>query len=126
MESQYNSVLSLLSKRFCRFHGDCEHSNFYYESIRLNISQNGLYIIRSNANINTYGYIYKDSFDSLNPEKNILQENDNGSGSNQFSFDITLDTLNTYILVITAYEENTFGPFSILAFGPGPVRFIIQ
>lgn len=116
----------MTSKRFCRLNGDCRQPNFYYEAIRVQISQNGNYTIRSISNIDTYGYIYNHSFDPWSPVKNILQKNDNGYGRNQFNFDITLYTINAFILVITTTLENVFGPFSIHIFGPGNVTFLNQ
>ena len=73
--------------------------------------------------MNTYGYIYNNSFNALEPAANIIAIDDDGAGNNQFLFNIFINTSRRYILVVTTYSPYITGPFSIIAIGMGSVTF---
>lgn len=117
VESRYSSSLSKTSQIYCRAI-NCSQSMFYYESIDLNISIEGLYSIQCNSSMDTYGYIYNNTFNSSFPTENLINQNDDGGGYRQFLFSMYFNSLTKYILIVTTYLEDTTGPFSILVAGP--------
>jgi hypothetical protein len=91
--------------------------------VRYGINTTGSYTFSSISGMDTYGYLYKGSFDPLNPNANQLAANDNGStsSSRQFQITTTLGADITYILVFTTYGPSVTGSFRINASGPDDV-----
>jgi hypothetical protein len=100
---------------------DCIEPNFYYESIQVKVFESGYYTFQSDSTMDTYGYIYKNKFDPLNPLENLLSINDDGGSYFQFRLDIRLFADMTYVLVVTTYESLRTGEFSISVFGNNTV-----
>jgi hypothetical protein len=100
---------------------DCIEPNFYYESIKVEVIESGYYTFLSYSRIDTYGYIYKDKFNPLNPLENLLSINDDGGFNLQFRLDIRLDVDMTYVLVVTTYDSRGTGKFSIAVLGKNKV-----
>ncbi|CAF3377068.1 unnamed protein product [Rotaria sp. Silwood1] len=122
--SQFSSALTSSSPMFCRT-GSCSSSNYYYQAFLLNVSTAGSYSIMSNSSIDTYGYIYNNSFTPSDPSTNMITYDDDGAGARQFLLTIQIDTVARYILVATTYSTNVQGSFLIIANGPGSVGFIL-
>jgi hypothetical protein len=116
----YTSALTESSQIFSRI--DCESSNYYYEAIQVNVVETGCYSLLSNSTIDIYGYIYKDNFDPSDLTMNLLSESDQSTGNNQFELISGLQTNITYILVITTFDPNLIGLFSVLLTGPKNVN----
>jgi hypothetical protein len=87
----------------------------------VNVITTGWYRLSSNSTINTYGYIYKDNFNPLNPLDNLLLKDDDKCGRSQFGLRVDLKANTVYILVVTTVLPNVIGPFSIHASGPSNV-----
>ncbi|CAF1209524.1 unnamed protein product [Adineta steineri] len=100
---------------------DCRKSNYYYETIRVNIVETGYYALSSNSSMNTFGDIYKDDFNPMNPFENLLSQGYRACSSQDFKFIAYLYTGTTYILVVTTSSPNMTGNFSILASGPNNI-----
>lgn len=81
----------------------------------------GLYVISSDSPIDTYGYIYKDHFNPLDPIENLLCQDDASCGHSQFKLILDLHSSVTYVLVMTTYELGTTGEFIVLVSGPSDV-----
>ena len=64
--------------------------------------------------MDTYGFIYRNTFDPLNPSENLLQAEDDSSFDFQFRLNILLSGNMTYVLVMTTYQLKETGPFSII------------
>lgn len=120
----YSSTLSNSSRTYCR-NAPCQNeTDYYYEAVPLRVSTTGYYTIISNSTLNTYGYIYSNNFNPFNTTSNLLQENNNDGGSDQFLLNMTLLSSVQYIVVVTAiYMPNVSGSFFIVVNGPGSVRF---
>ncbi|CAF0990307.1 unnamed protein product [Adineta steineri] len=127
VQSQYLSTLNSSSAKYCRT-GDCSSSQdyYYYSAILLNVNTTGYYTINSQSNMNTFGYIYVDSFNASVPLQNMYFYNDDGGGNSQFTFDLSIDATAKCILVVTTYSPNVLGAFSIISYGSGPIQFTIQ
>jgi hypothetical protein len=61
-----------------------EMSNYYYEAIRMNVTETGEYTLFAESDIDTYGYIYIDTFDPKNPSTNQESQGNDGCGGLQF------------------------------------------
>jgi hypothetical protein len=71
--------------------------------------------------MDTYGYIYKNKFNPLNPLENLLSINDDGGSIFQFRLDIRLVVDMIYVLVVTTYASKGTGKISIVVFGKNKV-----
>jgi hypothetical protein len=112
----YSSMLNGNSSTYTRT--GCGMENYYYEAIQVNIANSGYYTLSSKSNINTYGYLYTNSFIPNDPFMNLFLQNIYGCGINQFKLDTFLQFNTDYILVVTTSTPNVTGPFSILVSGP--------
>jgi hypothetical protein len=92
----------------------CDWDNFYYETFEVKVPEIRSYTIQSSSNIDTYGYIYENKFNPLNPTENLLTSDDDSGGSgHQFKFEIPLYVNTTYILVVTTFSEKRTGEIKI-------------
>jgi hypothetical protein len=89
--------------------------------MRMTVITTGLYSIWSDSTVDTYGYIYKDNFDSLKPFENLFSQHSGSCNVGQFKLIIDLQADTTYILVVTTYRPNMTGNFSIFVSGPDNV-----
>ncbi len=80
-----------------------------------------MYVLWSESNINTYGYIYEDDFNPLKPFENLLLKHNGDCNDGQFKLIIDLEINIQYILVVTTDRPNTIGNFSIFISGPNNV-----
>jgi hypothetical protein len=119
IESAHLSALTTNSSKYSS--SGCDASNYYYEAIRVNVAMSGYYRLRSSTTVNTVGYIYKETFNTINFRENLLSENDDSCGGVQFKFILNLQVGTTYIVVVTTYLPYNTGTFSILASGPSTV-----
>ncbi len=118
VQSLYSSALNTTSQTYSR---NCRTAGYYYETIRMNVIENGNYSLVSISNIYTYGYIYNGNFNPFNPLKNLVAQNDEGCRNGQFKIIVHLQANTSYILVVTTFDPNIIGPFSILVSGPNNV-----
>ncbi|CAF3499626.1 unnamed protein product, partial [Rotaria sp. Silwood2] len=73
--------------------------------------------------MDTYGYLYINSFNKAILSFNLLVEDDDSAGGVQFKLTHVLQSGVTYILVVTTYSPRAYGPFSVVTSGPGKVDF---
>ena len=71
--------------------------------------------------MDTYGYLYNNTFDPTDLALNLLQSNDDGGESSQFLLSLVLQTTIDYILVATTFDPAITGVFSIIVQGPAAV-----
>ena len=116
INSTYSSRLTTSSARFSRYNG--VNGSYYYEAIQITVLTAGNYRFRSVSVVDTYGYLYLGSFLSSSPERNLLVQNDDSAGNNQFQFTLSLQPNTTYILVITTYSATVIDSFDVIASGP--------
>ncbi|CAF1633182.1 unnamed protein product, partial [Adineta steineri] len=116
VQSGYSSELTTSSQTYSR---DCRKSNYYYETIRVNVMETGYYALSSVSSMDTFGNIYKDDFNPMNPSENL--QDYRSCSFQDFKFIAYLYTGITYILVMTTYSPNVTGNFSILTSGPNNI-----
>ena len=92
-------------------------SHTYYEAYQVTVPINGSYIFTSSSTVDTYGYLYSDSFSPVDTRHNLIIEDDDNGGNSQFRFETTLETDHTYILVATTYRENITGEYRLIISG---------
>ncbi|CAF1626050.1 unnamed protein product, partial [Adineta steineri] len=95
----------------------CNQDNFHYDAFEVKVPESRYYTIWSSSNIDTYGYIYENSFNPLNPSDNLFEKDDDGAPNDQFKFEIPLYADTTYILVVTTYRPSTTGEIKINVLG---------
>ncbi|CAF1484351.1 unnamed protein product [Adineta steineri] len=95
----------------------CNQDDFYYDAFEVKVPESRYYTIWSSSNIDTYGYIYENSFDPLNPSTNLFKKDDDGAPNDQFKFEFPLYADTTYILVVTTYRPSTIGAIKINVLG---------
>ncbi|CAF1619286.1 unnamed protein product [Adineta ricciae] len=115
--SRHNDVLSCNSSTFSRSNWNNDTDCYYYQAIRIRASKDGNYTFFSISSMNTYVYLYKNSFDSSHPSQNLIISNDDGDTNQQFQLQTTLQSQYTYILVVTTTNEDNRGNFQIAASG---------
>ncbi|CAF1152441.1 unnamed protein product [Adineta steineri] len=69
IQLKYPSKLTDNSPTYYR---DCQVPQCHYETLQIHVNTTGLYVLWSESNINTYGYIYKNDFNPLKPSENLL------------------------------------------------------
>ena len=99
-------------------------SKYYYEGIKIVLITDDFYILTASSNIDLYGHVYKNHVGPHHLTFNIIAWN--GKHYNQSQFQFTLEFLVniTYIWVVTTYEPNVTGSFSITVLGSNTVRFV--
>ncbi|CAF1208162.1 unnamed protein product [Adineta steineri] len=118
VETMYSSALTSNHPIYPRT--GCDIS-YYYEAIKIQVYKSGHYSFNSMSNINTYGYMYAKYFDPFSPSAFLISADDDSSGNSQFNISIPLEINIEYILVVTTFNSNVTGPFSIRVSGPNRV-----
>ncbi|CAF1224479.1 unnamed protein product [Adineta steineri] len=121
VESTYSSSWNINSQRYCRT--GCSVPRYYYEGVKVSVLMAGKYSIASKSIIDTYGYLYNNSFDRSNPSRNLLLQDDDSGGNKQFKLTHFFQPEATYILIATTFDPYMMKKFSISASGPGSVIF---
>ncbi|CAF2710385.1 unnamed protein product [Rotaria sp. Silwood2] len=116
--TSYSSLLNNASSTFTRSGGS---GTYFYEAIKVIVNATGNYTVQSNCSIDSYGYLYVNSFNPSNVALNLVASNDDSGGNNQFLIAYTLQAGTTYILIFTTYLPNVTTPFSIMAWGSARV-----
>jgi hypothetical protein len=114
----YASALTKDTQTYSRV---CGKGNYHYESIQMNVQQNGAYSFDSNNTIITYGYIYKNDFDPWYLTENLLAQSNYSCGEYHFHLAAHLQVNTTYVLVVTTFDRNVQGEFSVLVSGPNNI-----
>ena len=71
--------------------------------------------------MDTYGLIYRNAFNPLNPSENVFHEEDDSCSGFEFRLNIRLSGGMIYVLVVTTSELKETGAFSIVALGANKV-----
>ncbi|CAF4084707.1 unnamed protein product, partial [Adineta steineri] len=128
IKSQCSSALSIYSPMFIRAQslGWSTPVYYFYQPIRINVTTTGLYTILSNSTMDTYGFLYSNTFDPSFPDQNLILYDNNGAPNYQFMLIVTLQAMKQYTLVVTTYSPGATGAFSIIEVGPQPIGFSID
>ncbi|UJR19005.1 hypothetical protein I4U23_022135 [Adineta vaga] len=124
VQSKYSTALTQSSAKFRHSLGDTQRSNYYYQAIRISVSMSSVYTISCNSTFDTIGYLYNNTFNVIYPSANLIIADDESGGNSQFMFIIMLNSLLNYTLVVTTYEQNIIGSFTIVIVGAGVVNIV--
>ncbi|CAF1246345.1 unnamed protein product [Adineta ricciae] len=120
--SNYSSSLTTSSQSYNRLEQSSESVN-YYQAIEISVSVTGVYTIGIDSSMDTYGYLYNNTFDSVDPNRNLLLFDDDSGGNGQFMLKYALQATQKYILIATTYDEKITGEFSVTSLGPSTILF---
>jgi len=98
----------------------CGRGTYHYETLQINVEQNGSYTFDSNTSIRLYGYLYENSFDPAYAMENLITES-NYSCSHPFKLGSYLEINRIYILVVTTFDPNVRGVFTLWVSGPNNI-----
>ncbi len=116
----YYGNLSCSSTTFSRPKGntDC----YYYQAIRIENYTNGIYAFISNSSMNTYAYLYNNSFDPSSPSQNLITPYYESNSDGLFPITYSLQSYQTYILVVATHAADSTGELLLItAAGPSLV-----
>jgi len=91
---------------------------YYYQAIQVQVPVTGEYTFQSSSTTDTYGYIYQGNFYPTYPQYNVVGEDDESGGSNNFKITASLRSDITYYLIVTTYHTVRIGSYVISASGP--------
>lgn len=120
MKSFYSSSLTYDSNQFFRIGNTY---TYYYQAIDIIVNITGNYTLKSNCTMDTYGYLYNNSFDKTKLSLNQVKQDDDSGGNLQFQLISVLRSGMRSILIVTTYGPNIRGPFSLIVSGPATVGF---
>ncbi len=123
VQSQYSSSLTTNSQTYSR---DCVKSNYYYEARQVTVIEDGYYTFGISSNVSIVGYIYKDSFNPLNPFINLMPQKNVFCGNKQFQQIPYFQANTMYVLVITTLSPNVTGDLQVDVSGPKNVTLTIS
>lgn len=123
VQSAYSSTHDKNSETYSRER--CGTSTHFYQPLRIHISVSGEYRFSSSSSVGTYGYLYRDMFDPLNPSRNrIPNDDDDGCTVGQFWLRRFLHTSISYILIVaTPVSTGSGAAFTITTAGAAGVNF---
>jgi hypothetical protein len=107
-----------LSKNTQVYRRICGKGDYHYETVEVHVYQNITYRFESDSRMIIYGYIYKDDFDPLYPDDNLLTQSNLSCKVYQFHLVAYLEMNRTYILVLTTLNPNVQGSFTVFVSGP--------
>ncbi len=117
-QSTYTVVLTATTQTYRRI---CGKGKYHYETIQINVRENGIYDFNTNSTDTTFGSIYKNDFNPSYPNDNLLVQSDVTCTQIHFQFATYLQINMTYILVLTTRNPNVKGVFSVFVTGPNKV-----
>lgn len=121
VESRYSSALTTNDRMYGR-PGQI-NSDYYYKTMQIVVERNGIYYIKSLSDMDTLGFLYDGTFNPLNSDSNIYQQDDDSGENSQFQIAAYLQAGVPYTLVFTTFSPRTTGSFSLVATGPGNVQY---
>ena len=121
--SNYTSRLNRSSATYASKR--CSTSKFFYQALQIDVAVSGRYCIWSWSAMIIHGFLYRDTFDPIDPSLNLIERDSGSCGDGQFRLYTLLQTNITYILVVTPLDGSRVGLFSIFTVGPGNTTFTL-
>jgi len=115
LRTTYTSELTKETQVYPRI---CGKGNYHYQTIEINIKHNGSYTFDTNTSLLLYGYLYKNSFDPSYPSQNLLIQSNFTCSAYHFQLGDYLEANRVYILVVTTFDPNMRGSFTLSVTGP--------
>jgi len=115
LRATYSSELTKENQVYPRI---CGKGNYHYETIQINVKYNGSYTFDANTSILLYGYLYENNFDPSYPNQNLLIQSNFTCGEYRFELGDYLEVNHVYIPLVTTFDPNMRGSFTLLVTGP--------
>jgi len=90
------------------------------------VIESGYYTFGVYSSFNVVGYIYKDSFNPLNPFINLMPQKSFFCGNRQLKLIPYFQANTMYVLVITTFNPNVTGDLQVGVSGPKNVSLTIS
>ncbi|CAF4531254.1 unnamed protein product, partial [Rotaria socialis] len=116
IQSSYSGALTEKSSSFMR--PKQRRYGFYFLAIEVTISSSGIYTILCESGINTYGCLYNESFLPSSPNSKLIATDDDSGSKKNFKLIANLTTTESMILVVTTYNAEQTGAFTVIVYGP--------
>lgn len=122
IDSSYSSSLRVTNPTFSRPHG--RGTLFYYQLFQINVPQYGAYAFETSSSVDTFRYLYSNTFDPSSPTSNLLTFNDDALQENQCLVQAVLSTEDTYYAVITTYLPDVLGNITMDTSGSADIDVV--
>ncbi|CAF1445173.1 unnamed protein product [Adineta ricciae] len=110
IQFKFSSEFNTHTRKYCR---DYKRPHYHHRTFEINVKKSGIYAIWSRSEMDTYGYIYEDNFDPLQPFGNLIAQHGGKCNQHQLKFFIHLQENTKYILVVTTFYPNRIRNFTI-------------
>lgn len=90
---------------------------YYYGVYYVTVPFSGSYMLTSESNVYTIGYLYNGRFRPAFPEENLLALDDSSADNGQFQINAFLQAHFAYILVVSTLEERTIADYTVVVSG---------
>ena len=98
---------------------------YFYQAVRVSVETPGNYVIACSSSMDTFGYLYQNRFDPNYNTINLMMSDDDSAGERQFALRANLQANITYIVIVTTYNFQEIGSFSLQISGPGAARLSV-
>ncbi len=105
---------------------DCVKSNYHYEARQVTVIESGYYTFGIYSSFDVVGYIYKDSFNPLNPFVNLMPQNNFRCGNQWLKLIPYFQANTVYVWVITTFNPNVTGELQVDVSGPKSVTLTMS
>ena len=75
----------------------------------------------TSGRMDTYGLFYNTTFNAANPTQGLVYEDDEGAGDGQFAVVIELRPGIRYTVVVTTYNPNDMGAYTLIFYCSAPI-----
>ncbi|CAF1172988.1 unnamed protein product [Adineta ricciae] len=119
-QATYTSKLTINSSKHAYYPADIQ-PNRYYETIEINVAEDGNYTLGSDNEIGIYGAVYKNRFNPFSPDLNKIFTFPDRDCIHRIDIISYFEKQKRYILMVTTSTPNETGSFSVFAFGPNNI-----
>ena len=127
LTSLYQGTLDANSTTFIRSNNSAASNSterpYYYQTVRFAVNETGVYVIASSSSFDSFGYLYENRFDPNDATSYLLLSDDDSAGERQFALRANLRANVVYIVVVTSYNPQESGSYSVNVSGPSVARF---
>lgn len=96
-----------------------------YRTHEFTVDTDGVYsFVATGLGFDTFAFLYEGSFDPAFPFINGLVGNDDAISLNTSGFEEFLNTGTTYVFVMTGFDSDAYGAYSLTIAGPGLITAV--
>ena len=114
----YASSLTSSSPYVC-YRGFCSAASYFIEPVLISVPVTGTYQLYTQSSMDTFGFLYQSVFDIRFFFVNLMGYDDDSNGNGQFKLQTTLQANTPYIILVSTYDPNVTGAFTLVGSGAG-------